>query len=82
MNALASSMATAIRSSGLPLSDLGGLIFHLQGLLRSDGNRQFSTRELHVMCGVLVGTVRHLLKFLGETACAVPGSQNRKPIAW
>ncbi|MGJ4857035.1 hypothetical protein ACN6KF_003019 [Labrys sp. La1] len=46
MSALASSMATAIRSSGLPLSDLGGLIFHLQSLLRSDGSRQFSTREI------------------------------------
>lgn len=40
MSALASSMATAIRNSGLPLADRDGLIFHLHSL------QKFTTREI------------------------------------
>lgn len=46
MSALASSMATAIRNSGLPLADRDGLIFYLKNLLHSDGGRVFGSREI------------------------------------
>lgn len=46
MSALASSMATAIRSSGLPLADRDGLIFHLHSLRHSDGSNQFRSQEI------------------------------------